>query len=73
MPSKKGFTLVELLAVIVILAVIMVIATTQINNIIKKSRGEAFYESVQSVRKSVQTKCVTDGVIKRNDWKNFDS
>lgn len=73
MRNKNGFTLIELLAVIVVLAIIMVIATTQINNIIKKSRGEAFYESVQSIRKSLQTKCVTDGVIKRNDWKNFDS
>ena len=30
--NKKGFTLVELLAVIVVLAIIMVIATQQVNN-----------------------------------------
>ena len=35
---KKGFTLVELLAVIVILAVILVIAVPTIGNVIKKTR-----------------------------------
>ena len=35
---KKGFTLVELLAVIVILAVILVIAVPQINNVIKQTK-----------------------------------
>ena len=35
---KKGFTLVELLAVIVILAVILIIAIPQIMNTIQESR-----------------------------------
>ncbi len=61
--NKKGFTLVELLAVIVILAVIMVIATQQVNKAIKKSRGNAFYETVQSIRKSAQTVCAMDNTI----------
>ena len=39
--NSKGFTLVELLAVIVVLAVIMVIATTQVNATIKKSRANS--------------------------------
>ena len=61
--NNKGFTLVELLAVIVILAVIMVIATQQVNKAIKKSRGNAFYETVQSVRKAAQTVCAMDNKI----------
>ena len=61
--NKKGFTLIELLAVIVVLAVIMVIATQQVNRAIKKSRGEAFLETVQSVRKSMQTVCAMDNKI----------
>ncbi len=44
--NKKGFTLVELLAVIVVLAIIMVIATMSVNGIIKKNRTEAFNKSM---------------------------
>ena len=36
MKNKKGFTLVELLAVIVVLAIIMIIATISVNKQIKK-------------------------------------
>ena len=36
MKNKKGFTLVELLAVIVVLAIIIVIATISVNKQIKK-------------------------------------
>lgn len=41
MKNKKGFTLVELLAVIVVLAIIIVIATISVNKQIKKSRKNA--------------------------------
>lgn len=41
MQNKKGFTLVELLAVIVVLAVVMVIATTAIGPILTKTRKGA--------------------------------
>lgn len=47
--NKKGFTLVELLAVIVVLAVIMVIATQSINKTIKKSRADSFVSSYKIV------------------------
>ena len=61
--NNKGFTLIELLAVIVVLAIIMVIATQQVNGTIKKARGESFYETVQSIRKNMQTVCATDNKI----------
>ena len=41
MKNKKGFTLVELLAVIVVLAIIIIIATISVNKQIKKSRKNA--------------------------------
>lgn len=44
--KKKGFTLVELLAVIVILAVIALIAVPMILNVVEKSRNSAFKDSV---------------------------
>ena len=61
--NNKGFTLIELLAVIVVLAIIMVIATQQVNGTIKKARGESFYETVQSIRKNMQTVCATENKI----------
>ena len=38
MEHKKGFTLVELLAVIVILSIILVIAVPSVNRYIKQSK-----------------------------------
>ena len=61
--NNKGFTLIELLAVIVVLAIIMVIATQQVNGTIKKSRGNSFYETAQSIRKSMQTVCAQDNKV----------
>ena len=42
---KKGFTLVELLAVIVVLAIIAMIAIPQVLNVIEKSRKGSFKDS----------------------------
>lgn len=47
--NNKGFTLVELLAVIVVLAIIMVIATQQINKTINRSRAKSFNETMNIV------------------------
>ncbi len=52
---KKGFTLVELLAVIVILGVLSLISIPMITNVIKDSRKGAFKASVQSVFRAYET------------------
>lgn len=49
---KKGFTLVELMAVIVILSVIMLIATISISKIRKDSAEELLETTIQSIEKS---------------------
>ena len=52
MRRKKGFTLVEVLAVIVILAIIALIATPLVLNIVKKAQRGAFLRSVDNVIKA---------------------
>ena len=63
MKNKKGFTLVELLAVIVILAVIALIATPQVLGMIESARKGAAESStlsyVDSVEKAIVSKTIT--------------
>ena len=49
MKNKKGFTLVELLAVIVILALIMGVAIIGIGNVISKSKTDVMFENAMSI------------------------
>lgn len=53
--SNKGFTLVELLAVVVILAVIMIIAVQSINTQIKKSRTQTFQDNFGIILKTADS------------------
>jgi type IV pilus assembly protein PilA len=52
--NKKGFTLVELLAVIVILAVILVIAIPNVLSIIDKSRKDSTVSTAKMMVKAAQ-------------------
>ena len=52
--KKKGFTLVELLAVIVILAVVSLIATPMILGVIEKTKKSAFEQSLNGVIKGAE-------------------
>ena len=69
--NKKGFTLIELLAVIVVLAIIMVIATQQVNGTIKKSRANSYFETVQNIRKGMQTACANDNKVDEDSLKGY--
>ena len=53
--NKKGFTLVELLAVIVILAIIALIATPIVINVVNESRENANKRSVEGYMKAYET------------------
>ena len=50
---KKGFTLVELLAVIVILAVILIIAIPKISNVIDASKLSSFTDSAKIIASQI--------------------
>ncbi len=61
--NKKGFTLVELLAVIVILAIIMVIATISVNKTITKTRTQAFEKNMDVAVKNAKRILAIDGKL----------
>ena len=65
MKKRNGFTLVELLAVIVILAIILVIAVPKILNVIADSTKSSFESSVvmiaSSAEKDYQIKKINGG------------
>lgn len=64
---KKGFTLVELLAVIVILAIIMLIATPIILNIINNVKRNAKIRSAEAYINGIET-----AIVKKMVDTNFD-
>ena len=59
MKNKKGFTLVELLAVIVILAIILVIAVPKILTVIDDTRKESLKSSALMVIDSAEREYAT--------------
>ncbi len=54
--QKKGFTLVELLAVIVILAIILAIAIPAITGLVSNTRKSAFESNVKMIIKGIDYK-----------------
>ncbi len=61
--SNKGFTLVELLAVVVVLAIVAAIAMRSITGIIKNNRIDSFGASINSAIEGAQLSCVQDGNV----------
>ena len=63
MKKKNGFTLVELLAVIVILAIILVIAVPKITDTIKNSKIASFESSVKTIAAQAEKKKMENEIL----------
>ena len=69
---KKGFTLIEVLAVIVILGIIMLIAYPAIDNVIKDSREKALQENINRIEEVAITYSVTADLGYSEEYKTLD-
>ena len=63
MKKKKGFTLVELLAVIVILAVILIIAMPKISDVIKNSKESSLETTAKLIASQAEKKYTENQVL----------
>ena len=63
MKQKKGFTLVELLAVIVILAVILIIAMPKISDVIKNSKEASLETTAKLIASQAEKKYTENQVL----------
>ena len=63
--KRKAFTLVELLAVIVILAVILVIAIPQIMNVIKSARMSSIKDSAMLIAEQADKDFLAQQVLNK--------
>lgn len=71
--NKKGFTLVELLAVIVILAIIVGIVFPQIMNSINNSRVSAIHTSAKEIVRWWENAVAADALVMDNSEKQIPS
>ena len=63
MKKKNGFTLVELLAVIIVLAIIMVIAIPTVTNVMNNARKNAIVLEAEKMLNEVQGAYMSDIVL----------
>lgn len=71
MKKIKGFTLVELLAVIVILAVILVIAVPKITDTIKNSKIASFESSAKTIAAQAEKKKMEKEILEDTGVNNL--
>ena len=67
MKNQKGFTLMEMLIVVAIIAVLIVIAIPTFNNALAKSRAATDLANIRSGYASAQVAAMTEGVTAGGD------
>ena len=65
--KKNAFTLIELLAVIVILAVILVISIPRILDVIETSKKDSFKNSAQLIADSAEKKKASNKLLDKDE------
>ncbi len=68
--KRKGFTLVEMLGVIVVLGIIALIVFPGINTAIKQARRDAFEASVNSIVRAMKTYAYDQEIITGKEYSN---
>ena len=68
MNNKKGFTLVELLAVIVILALIMSIAVISIGGVLDGAKKDTFKETAASIIDGVKKQLLINNALEEGNY-----
>ena len=61
--NSKGFTLVELLAVIVIMGILMMVAIPSVTRTIENSRKDTFVDIAKSYANAARTQWTADGLM----------
>lgn len=60
---KKGFTLVELIAVIIILAILMIIAIPSVLGTLEEAKMNTFNAQAKSIWQSAEQKFIIDSIL----------
>ena len=71
MKNKKGFTLIELIAVVVILGIIMLIAVPNILSTLEKNKKETFLKDAQVLAGAAEYKISSDTSVPEPDTYNI--
>ena len=66
MKNNKGFTLVELLAMLVVLGILMAITVPNISGILSQQKETAFIEDASKLINTAKMKMSTDREIRRS-------
>ena len=61
--NNKGFTLVELLAVIVVLAIVMLVVADRVGDAMLQSRGNSFALQIKSLQREMEKVCAMNNEI----------
>lgn len=67
--NNKGFTLVELLAVIVVLAIIMIIVVRSVGTNLTESKGETLLIEAKAIQKDLNQICILNGKVTDDEVK----